>query len=114
MEGIACRFALTLRAPPRNEHQPDPGQGQWRRRRSSTWWLQLEADLTGLAGRGRWPRTSRAAFGAAILAGVGAGVYPSVSAAVDRLVAVGRRFEPDPGRAQLYADVRARLAASQP
>jgi sugar (pentulose or hexulose) kinase len=50
------------------------------------------------------------AFGAAILAGVGAGVYESVSAAVARLVAVERRFEPDPERGAAYASVRERLA----
>jgi sugar (pentulose or hexulose) kinase len=51
-------------------------------------------------------------FGAAILAGVGAGVYGSVSDAVAELVQVGRRFEPDLQRGALYADVRSRLEAA--
>ena len=50
------------------------------------------------------------AFGAAILAGVGAGVYDSVSSAVAELVTVSRRFEPDLERGASYADVRDRLA----
>jgi sugar (pentulose or hexulose) kinase len=51
------------------------------------------------------------AFGAAILAGVGAGIYESVSAAVAGLVSVSRRFEPDAERGAAYAVVRQRLAA---
>jgi xylulokinase len=50
------------------------------------------------------------AFGAAILAGVGAGIYPSVSDAVRRLVAVSRRFDPDAERGASYAHVLSRLA----
>ena len=52
---------------------------------------------------------SPGAFGAAILAGVGAGVYPSVSAAVEQLVKVARRFEPDPARGARYSTLRGRL-----
>jgi sugar (pentulose or hexulose) kinase len=51
------------------------------------------------------------AFGAAILAGVGAGIYESVSAAVAELVVVSRRFEPDARRGALYAGVRDRRTA---
>jgi xylulokinase len=108
MEGIACRFALTLDLLRRNGIAPTlvraSGGGA-----KSTWWLQLKADVTGLPIE-VVAQDEPAAFGAAILAGVGAGIYPSVSAAVEQLVAVGRRFEPDPARAALYADVRARLA----
>jgi sugar (pentulose or hexulose) kinase len=50
------------------------------------------------------------AFGAAILAGVGVGLYGSVSEAVAGLVTVARRFEPDAQRGALYAGVRTRLA----
>jgi xylulokinase len=53
------------------------------------------------------------AFGAAILAGVGAGVYASVSTAVAELVTVSHRFEPDSRRGALYADLRSRLGAGQ-
>jgi xylulokinase len=50
------------------------------------------------------------AFGAAILAGVGAGVYPSVSEAVQKLVSVSRRYEPDARRGAMYGPLRERLA----
>jgi sugar (pentulose or hexulose) kinase len=75
------------------------------------WWLQLHADLTGMPVE-VVDQDEPGAFGAAILAGAGAGVYPSVSAAVQRLVRVSRRFEPDPRRGELYAPVRARLERS--
>jgi xylulokinase len=42
------------------------------------------------------------AFGAAILAGVGVGVFDSVAAATDRLVHVGGEVAPDPAAVALY------------
>ena len=39
-----------------------------------------------------------AAYGAALLAGVGAGVWPSVASACGATVRVARRIEPDPAR----------------
>ena len=51
-------------------------------------------------------------FGAAILAGVGAGVYASVLAAVVDLVHLSRRYEPDPARGALYDGLRQRMAAA--
>ena len=108
LEGIACRFAETLDLLRRNGIHPTlvraTGGGA-----KSAWWLQLKADLTGIPVE-VVAQDEPGAFGAAILAGVGAGIYESVSAAVERLVVVDRRFEPDPTRAVLYADVRARLA----
>src|SRR6185437_7932230 len=72
------------------------------------WWLQLHADLTGMPVE-VVAQDEPGAFGAAILAGVGAGVYASVSEAVGRLVRVSRRFEPDRERRARYAQVRSRL-----
>jgi sugar (pentulose or hexulose) kinase len=49
------------------------------------------------------PRVSEAgALGAAILAGKGSGVFPSLEAGVERMVALDRTFEPDPARQRLY------------
>ncbi len=72
------------------------------------WWLQLHADVSGMPVE-VVAQDEPGAFGAAILAGVGARAYPSVSEAVERLVRVSRRFEPDPQRGALYAPLRARL-----
>ena len=69
------------------------------------WWLQLHSDLCGIPFE-VVAQDEPGAFGAAILAGVGAGIYPSVSAAVERLVRVSRRFEPDAGRGALYGPRR--------
>jgi xylulokinase len=72
------------------------------------WWLQLHADVCGIPVE-VVQQDEPGAFGAAILAGVGAGVYPSVSAAVEQLVKVARRFEPDGARGARYAPLRRRL-----
>lgn len=110
LEGIACDFALTL--------DRLRGRGIVSRIVRATgggsrnaWWLQLMADVSGVPVE-VVAQDEPGAFGAAILAGVGAGVYPSVSTAVSELVTVSRRFEPDPGRGARYADVMRRLAAA--
>ncbi len=108
LEGIACRFALTLDLLRRNGIEPTMVRATGGGAKSS-WWLQLKADLTGIPVEGV-AQDEPGAFGAAILAGVGAGVYESVSSAVDTLVVVDRRFEPDAVRAALYDGVRDRLA----
>ena len=70
--------------------------------------MQLHADVCGVPVE-IVDQDEPGAFGAAILAGVGAGVYPSVSLAVDTLVAVSYRYEPDHARGALYAPVLKRL-----
>ncbi len=45
------------------------------------------------------------AFGAALLAGVGAGIYPSVEEAVEQTVKVGRETSPDKKNSDTYAAV---------
>jgi xylulokinase len=110
LEGIACDFSLTL----------DRLRGYGIEARlvratgggsKNAWWLQLMADVSGVPVE-VVAQEEPGAFGAAILAGVGAGVYESVSAAVRELVTVSRRFEPDRERGARYADVRRRLAGA--
>jgi xylulokinase len=108
LEGIACRFALTL------DLLRDRGIAATLVRATgggarSSWWLQLKADVTGIPVE-VVAQDEPGAFGAALLAGVGAGIYESVSTAVARLVAVERRFDPDLARGALYGEVCARLA----
>jgi xylulokinase len=112
LEGIAGEFALSLEAL--------RGHGIESRLVRATgggskndWWMQLTADQSGVPVE-VVAQEEPGAFGAAILAGVGAGIYPSVSAAVAELVTVARRFEPDLERGALYEDVRRRLAAAHP
>ncbi len=45
------------------------------------------------------------AFGAALLAGVGAGIYGSVEEAVDQTVKVGRKTSPDEKNSETYASI---------
>jgi glycerol kinase len=55
--------------------------------------LQYQADLLGLTLR-RSPQTESTALGAALLAGVGTGLWPDASAAVDRLQVGAQAFMP--------------------
>jgi xylulokinase len=69
----------------------------------SALWLQLKADVTGIPVMR--PRVTEAAcWGAALLAGTGAGVFADVSKASEALLYSDRRFEPDPARAARYAE----------
>jgi xylulokinase len=65
-------------------------------------WLQLKADTCDVPLR--VPRvTDAACLGAALLAGVGAGVYPDFGTAVAQTVEWRRRFVPDPASVAAYA-----------
>ena len=111
LESIACRFAASLDV--LRQHGIVPalvratGGGA-----HSAWWMQLHADLTGLPVE-VVDQDEPGAFGAALLAGVGVGAYPSLSDAVERLVRVRYRYEPDPSRGARYADVRPRLGLNR-
>ncbi len=108
LEAIACEFSLSLDT--LRSHGVEPvlvratGGGS-----RNGWWLQLIADVSGVPVE-VVAQEQPGAFGAAILAGVGAGVYPSVSEAIGRLVRVARRFEPEAARGRRYDGVRSRLA----
>jgi xylulokinase len=108
LEAIACEFSLTIARLARHGIQTSlvraTGGGA-----NLDWWLQLHADVCGVPVE-VVAQDEPGAFGAAILAGVGAGIYPSVSGAVRELVAVSRRFDPDAERGALYAPVLSRLA----
>lgn len=109
LEGIACEFALTIDRLRRRGIETElvraTGGGS-----KIDWWLQLHADVCGVPFE-VVAQDEPGAFGAAILAGVGAGAYPSVSAAVERLTTVSRRFEPVMVRGAMYAPVKERLAS---
>ncbi len=64
-------------------------------------WLQLKADITGI------PVvtpviTEAAGFGAALLAGVGAGIFPSAGAASEQFLQLTHTYHPDPVRCKAY------------
>ena len=65
-------------------------------------WLQIKADVIGLP-LVRMEEEETSTLGAAILAAVACGDYPDIAAAAASMVRLGRRFEPDPGNAAVYA-----------
>jgi xylulokinase len=70
-------------------------------------WLQLKADICRVPLR--VPRVTEAAcLGAALLAGVGAGIYESLDQAVAQTVRLDRRVDPHPASADAY-DARYQL-----
>jgi sugar (pentulose or hexulose) kinase len=48
--------------------------------------------------------TEAGTLGAAIIAGVGHGLFPSFEAGVESMVRLERTFDPNPRQQQLYAD----------
>lgn len=60
---------------------------------SSALWLRMLTDIFG-CGVNTLHATEGVAFGAAILAGVGAGIYPSVETACERLITVKQTLAP--------------------
>jgi sugar (pentulose or hexulose) kinase len=108
LEAIACELAATIeglrrRGVPTTLVRATGGGA------NLDWWLQLHADVCGLPFE-VVAQDEPGAFGAALLAGVGAGLYPSVSDAVARLVTVSRRFEPDRTRGARYLEHRREMA----
>jgi sugar (pentulose or hexulose) kinase len=111
LEGIACELSLSLDQLRRRGIESRliraTGGGS-----KNAWFAQLMADVTGIPVE-VVAQDEPGAFGAAILAGVGAGIYGSVSSAVAELVTVSRRFEPDLDRGARYAAVRRRLVGPE-
>jgi xylulokinase len=65
-------------------------------------WLQMTADILQRP-LVRPKVTEAGALGAAIIAGVGCGAFPSYQAGVEAMVSLERTFEPDPQKRALYA-----------
>jgi len=66
-------------------------------------WLQLKADITGIQVVA--PKISEAAsWGAALLAGFGAGCFPSLKKASEDALQLTQNFTPDPDRHRRYTD----------
>lgn len=67
-------------------------------------WCQIKADVLNRPLR-RLEVTDTAVLGAAVLAGVGTGFYPSIGAAVERAVREDRVFDPCPEAARRYDEL---------
>jgi len=68
-------------------------------------WRQIVADV--LAMPICVPRVADASFGAALVAGIGAGVFADATEAVERTVHIEYRHEPDRARSAFYAEMHA-------
>lgn len=76
-------------------------------------WLQLKADITGIPVI--TPRvTEAAAFGAALLAGAGAGLWPSAADGAERFLELTDTYEPDPARHAAYSELYQRYREVYP
>jgi sugar (pentulose or hexulose) kinase len=73
-------------------------------------WCQIKADLTGLPVTTMKNTQDAACLGAAVLSGVGAGVWDSAGQALEGIVQPDRRYQPDPANRgeyeRLYATYR--------
>jgi xylulokinase len=100
LEGITYELRLNLDglAPELTIRPPVRNIGRGSRSRA---WVQLKADILGIA-VSTIESLEPGCLGAAILAGVGAGVYPSVAAAQSLLCRAAATIEPDPIRHQAY------------
>jgi xylulokinase len=67
----------------------------------SSFWTQLKADITGHPMMVS-PQTEAVTLGAAMLAGLGSGIYSSLEDAQAAHALPGEMYTPDPARAQLY------------
>jgi xylulokinase len=76
-------------------------------------WRQIQADVYGQAVE-TVQAEEGAAYGAALLAGVGAGVWPSVDAACDAVVRVDKRTPASPETVRLMGESYARYRRVYP
>ena len=76
-------------------------------------WRRIQADVYGRAVE-IVAAEEGAGYGAALLAGVGAGIWKSVDEACDAAVRVAERIQPDAGRARIMNDAYARYRRLYP
>jgi xylulokinase len=76
-------------------------------------WIQVCADIMGRPFI-RPSVTEAGALGAAIMAGVGKGIFSSYESAVESMVKLDRTFEPNPAMTALYADRHRRYSRLWP
>ena len=102
LEGITFELRLNLEgiAPEVTIHPPLRNTGGGAR---STSWVQLKADVLGMA-VSTVEANEPGCLGAAILAGVGAGVFSGVTAAQAQVCRIATQVDPDPERHRSYSD----------
>ncbi len=101
MEGVACSARLLYESVARAAGQPYDflylgGGGS-----QSDLWCQIRADVLNMDLK-RLTFLDTGVLGAAILAGAGAGLFPSIPRAAQQMVKVDRIFKPDPAFRERY------------
>ena len=71
---------------------------------NSPLWCQIKADVVNRPVYTMRNTENAACLGAAVLAGVATGVWPSVQEAVDSIVKINRRYDPDHACRRIYDD----------
>lgn len=66
-------------------------------------WCQIKADILGMPVKVIDNSESTPCMGAAILAGVANGIWPSIEEAADRFIAIRETYLPNPDNAEIYA-----------
>lgn len=103
MEGVACAARDILdRAVEGSGERPLEMRASGGGARSDAW-CQMKADILGLPVL-RAADQETGVTGAAIAAAVGLELYPSIAEAAEAMVRVGRRFDPRPALAGIYAE----------
>ncbi len=107
MESIACQLALTLSLVRQRGLAVDLIRAYGGGARSP-WWIQTMADIFDVPIE-VCSQVEQGAFGAALLAGVGSGLFSSVADAIGRGVKVARRHQPNAQRGELFSPLLERL-----
>ena len=107
MEGVVFQNALILRefekaGQPLTDIRLTGGGAK------SDLWSQIQADVYGRA-VSKLAEDEAGLLGAAILAGVGAGIFETIDAGVESMVKTTNRFEPDERRHDVYLDILRRF-----
>ncbi len=100
MEGVAYSLRHNLEVAEKAGAKVDVMRAMGGAANSRTW-MQIKADVTGKEVVVPSAETATA-LGAAILAGVGVGVYSSFEQAVEQTVKIRKTYKPDPANAEVY------------
>ena len=106
MEAVACIVRRNIEVVEEMGIQVSEIRGLGGGSRSAVW-NQIKADLTGRPVL-TMENEEAACLGAAIVAGVGVGLFESLEDACGRMVQVKGRYEPDPAHAAVYSEHYAR------
>jgi xylulokinase len=113
LEGVALMLAQLVEESRRLGAAPQELRSVGGGARSALW-SQIKADVSALPVSVPVAADHAGALGAAVVAGAGAGIFPSIEAGADALVRVERTFEPNPAASERYRQARSVQAQLYP